>query len=197
MKNYYIDKKILSILFKISDDDLLEETNLLFSDILLRFTEGLAREFLTEKNISEVEINEYLDNLESENPSIKELLASQEFITKLVRSRNEFLKKIYDTYLPEVSEEGKRELESYIELLELDNKGQIDNMRMVLDLNQRKDKFIQEGTLTKESFDQIIDEEINKLDNTDETQTSEATDANQSVQSAPSDSQNVPTQVSQ
>ncbi|HRO65776.1 MAG TPA: hypothetical protein PKU78_06140 [Candidatus Dojkabacteria bacterium] len=197
MKNYYIDKKILSILFKISDDDLLEETNLLFSDILLRFTEGLAREFLTEKNISEVEINEYLDNLESENPSIKELLASQEFITKLVRSRNEFLKKIYDTYLPEVSEEGKRELESYIELLELDNKGQIDNMRMVLDLNQRKDKFIQEGTLTKESFDQIIDEEINKLDNTDETQTPEASDANQSVQSAPSDSQNVPTQVSQ
>ncbi|HRN86925.1 MAG TPA: hypothetical protein PK863_06465 [Candidatus Dojkabacteria bacterium] len=197
MKNYYIDKKILSILFKISDDDLLEETNLLFSDILLRFTEGLAREFLTEKNISEVEINEYLDNLESENPSIKELLASQEFITKLVRSRNEFLKKIYDTYLPEVSEEGKRELESYIELLELDNKGQIDNMRMVLDLNQRKDKFIQEGTLTKESFDQIIDEEINKLDNTDETQTPEATDANQPVQSAPSDSQNVPTQVSQ
>jgi len=197
MKNYYIDKKILSILFKISDDDLLEETNLLFSDILLRFTEGLAREFLTEKNISEVEINEYLDNLESENPSIKELLASQEFITKLVRSRNEFLKKIYDTYLPEVSEEGKRELESYIELLELDNKGQIDNMRMVLDLNQRKDKFIQEGTLTKESFDQIIDEEINKLDNTDETQTPEATDANQPVQSAPSDTQIVPTQVSQ
>lgn len=197
MKNYYIDKKILSILFRISDDDLLEETNLLFSDILLRFTEGLAREFLTQKNISEVEINEYLDNLESENPKIKELLATQEFITKLVSSRNAFLKKIYDTYLPEVSDEGKRELESYLELLELDNKGQIDNMRMILDLNQRKDKLIQEGALTHESFDQMLDEEISKLGNTDGTQTSEPTDVNQPVQSAPIDSQNIPTQESQ
>jgi len=197
MKKYYIDEKILSILFKISDQKVAEETFALFADILMRFRDELSREFLLEKGINELEVNEYLENENTENIKIDQLLESQEFQKRLEDSKNAFIKKIYDTYTPELSEEEKNELEKYNGMLETEFQSHVKDMNMLLDFSKTRDKFIQEGALTKESFDQMINEEISKLGSTDETQTSEPTDVNQPVQSAPTDTQNTSTQVSQ
>ena len=197
MKKYYIDEKILSILFRISDKKVAEETFALFADILMRFHDELSREFLLERGINEIEVNEYLENENTENIKIDQLLESQEFQKRLEDSKNSFIKKIYDTYTPELSEEEKNELEKYNEMLETEFQSHVKDMNMLLDFSKTRDKFIQEGALTKESFDQMIDEEISKLGSTDETQTSEPTDVNQPVQSAPTDTQNTSTQVSQ
>ena len=54
MKKYYIDEKILSLLFKITDKKVSEETFALFADILMRFHDELSREYLLEKGINAV-----------------------------------------------------------------------------------------------------------------------------------------------
>lgn len=197
MKKYYIDQKILSILFKISDEKVAEETFALFVDILMRFHDELSREFLLEKGLDEAEISQYLENENTENAKIDELLKTKEFQKRLEDSKNVFIKKIYDTYTPELSEEERNELEKYNEMLETEFQSHVKDLNMLLDFSKTRDKFIQEGTLTKESIYQMVNEEISKLGNTDGTQTSEPTDVNQPVQSAPTDTQNTSTQVSQ
>lgn len=194
MKNYYIDQKILSILFRISDEKVVEETFALFANILMRFHDELSREFLLEKGVSEVEINEYLDNDDSENVKISELLESREFRSKLEESKNAFIKKIYDTYTPELSEEEKNELEKYNEMLETEFQSHVKDLNMLLDFSKTRDRFIQQGALTQESLDQMVNEEIGKLGNTNNPQAPVAPNVTEPVQSAPIDAQNNSTQ---
>lgn len=194
MKKYYIDEKILSLLFKITDKKVSEETFALFADILMRFHDELSREYLLEKGINEVEINEYLENENTENVRIDESLASQEFQKRLEDSKNSFIKKIYDTYTPDLSEEERNELEKYNEMLETEFQSHVKDMNMLLDFSKTRDKFMQQGALTKESFDQMINEEISKLGNTNNSQTSVVPNVAEPVESASQDNQNNSTQ---
>lgn len=163
MDNYYLDRKIISILFRITDENLVNETDLLFADILLRLNETYAREFLREKGIPGSEIDEFFSSEEGRNEKIRELLGSEEFLGKIIEGRNSLIKKVYDKYLPDLSVEEKKELDDYLLLIEARNKEQLSDMNMMLDFLKTRDQLITENKITQADFDNAVENALGKL----------------------------------
>lgn len=171
MNNYYLDKTIISMLFGVEDEAKLEEMDLFFTDVILRSSEQISRDFLIKNGMPENEVEAFFKD-EGENPKIKELLNSQDLLNQLVENRNIFYKKIYDTYEPKLTDEKRKVLNDYLELVKVRNTQQASDLEMMIKFTQTRDQLLSEQKITQQDLDSAIEEALDKvIPTTDTTQT--------------------------
>lgn len=120
MAKYYIDKTILSVMFDIQDDELLEGMNLKINRLLTDTALSTMKEYMQEKGVDEVEINKLMqednvDDVEFEDPLVETMLFDPELIDRIEQNINTVIKVLYMKYGENLSDEKKQMIDQYIQ----------------------------------------------------------------------------------
>lgn len=115
IKYYFIDEKILELLFSPKDDEERLSNQAQIANLNISATIGIANDFLVLKNIPTERITSYFNNQnDTEDSEIKAYLETDEFL-KYSRDQFNSLNKIFiNSQLPKLSESRRNEIEEYL-----------------------------------------------------------------------------------
>jgi hypothetical protein len=115
IKNYFLDDKVITLLFNVEEKDKLEEFINRFQDLTMKVYVQLAIDFLISNGIEEQVAKDYfVDVTEVINPNILQLLQTPEFLTIIRENTNQFYKSIIDAQIPNMKKEKVDELMEYM-----------------------------------------------------------------------------------
>lgn len=123
MRKYYLDPYVVSLLYKTEND---EDTLKHYQDItgkLMLVVQESIRYYLQQKSMPEEEINKILDSLDKDqtegfSPETMAMLKEPELVELLSNSIDGYGKIIYDSLLPTLDAEDRKELSRYLEASE-------------------------------------------------------------------------------
>lgn len=124
MEQYLFDLKIAALLLGVEEDSL-EAVEFLrqYRDKITQLVRKFTHDFFIAKGWSESKIEEELKKLQEEHIENSEFIEDFEYLDGLGRVQNEYNKKIYELYRPQVSQIQKDKINAYIkEIQGLTNK---------------------------------------------------------------------------
>lgn len=155
IKHYFIDEKILGLLFSPATEEKKLSDLQYFDNLTTKVTIGISKDFLALKNVPKERIDMHFGNQEKNDPEIEQLLFDAEFSRYYREQLNAFNKIFITSQFPKLNEERRREIEEYLTSMQ----ESIDIMN-----DYTKDYASQLATVKKAIADEgLTPEELNQL----------------------------------
>lgn len=157
IKNYFIDEKVLDILFSPQNEERKAANIKYVQDLNLKVILGISWDYLVSKGIPDVEIAKYFDvEDDNVNPEYRKMFDSDEYRNYVNEKLNDFNRIFITTRLAKLPETRQNELEEYMasmqESLEILSEA---NKDMGFKLSEIK-RIVEEEGISQDELNQIV-----------------------------------------